>query len=137
MRLVPDRLLWLGNAGDLRDSRSVLATGIEAVIELADSEPLATLPRELVRCRFPISDGGDNPRWLLRLAMESAAALLRAKVPTLICCSAGLSRTICIAAGGLALAEARPLEEALSIVVESGPADVSPGLFGQIRKALV
>jgi hypothetical protein len=136
MRQVPGRALWLGNAGDLRDARAVLAAGVAAVVELADSEPFAALPRELVRCRFPLSDGGDNPPWLVRLAAESVAALLRAGVPVLVCCSAGLSRSLCVAAGGVALAEGRPLAESLAAVVGSGPADVSPGLLAQLRESL-
>ena len=39
MRQVADRALWLGHAGDLRDASAVLAAGIDAVMELADSEP--------------------------------------------------------------------------------------------------
>jgi hypothetical protein len=136
MRQVVGRPLWLGNAGDLRDARAVLAAGVGAVVELADSEPLAVLPRELVRCRFPLSDGGDNPTWLLRLAAESVAALLRAGVPVLVCCSAGMSRSVCVAAAGVALAEGRPLPEALAAVAGSGPADVSPGMLVQLREAL-
>jgi len=136
MRQVAGRLLWLGNAGDLRDARAVMAAGIAAVVELADSEQLATLPRELVRCRFPLSDGGDNPTWLLRLAAESVAALLRAGVPILVCCSVGMSRSVCVAAAGVALAEARPLPEALAAVAGGGPADVSPGLLLQVQRAL-
>ena len=61
MRQVAGQGLWLGHTGDLRDPRTLLAAGIEAVVELADSEPLAVLPRELIRCRFPLSDGGVNP----------------------------------------------------------------------------
>ncbi len=136
MRQVAGRALWLGNAGDLRDARAVLAAGIEAVVELADSEPSVTLPRELVRCRFPVSDGGDNAAWLLKLAVESVAALLRAGIPTLVCCSAGMSRSVCVAAGALSLAEGRLLEETLLAIVGAGPADVSPGLLAQIREAL-
>src|SRR4051794_9339765 len=136
MRQVAGRALWLGNAGDLRDARAVMATGVEAVVELADSEQLAVLPRELIRCRFPLSDGGDNPAWLLRLAANSVAALLRAGVPVLVCCSAGMSRSVCVAAAGVALAEGRPLAEALSVVAGSGPVDVSPGLLGQLQQAL-
>src|SRR4051812_28108589 len=83
----------VGHAGDLRDPRAVLAAGVEAVVEVADSEQSAALPRDLVRCRFPLSDGGPNPPWLLRLASESVAALLRAGVPTLVCCSGGLRRS--------------------------------------------
>jgi protein-tyrosine phosphatase len=136
MRQLPDRLLWLGNAGGLRDVRVVLAAGIAAVVELADSEPFASLPRELVRCRFPLSDGGDNSAWLLRLAAETVAALLRASVPVLVCCSAGMSRSVCVAASGVALAEKRSLAESLSAVVGTGPVDVAPGLLVQFQQAL-
>src|SRR4051794_18432435 len=136
MRQVAGRALWLGNAGDLRDARAVMATGVEAVVELADSEQLAALPRELVRCRYPLSDGGHNPAWLLRLATESVSALLRAGVPVLVCCSAGMSRSVCVAAAGLSLAEGRPLCEALGVVAGSGPADVSPGLLAQFQREL-
>jgi hypothetical protein len=128
--------LWLGNAGDLWDPRPLLATGVAAVVELADSEPFAVLPRELVRCRFPLSDGGENPSWLVRLAAESVAALLRASVPTLVCCSAGMSRSVCVAAGGVQLAEGIPLAEALSVVFGSGPVDVSPGFLRQVQQSL-
>ena len=136
MRQIPGRNLWIGNAGDLRDARAVMDAGIEAVVELADNEPFAVLPRELIRCRFPLSDGGDNPPWLLRLAAESVAALVRADVPTLICCSAGMSRSVCVAAGGIASVEKRPLGKVLIEVVGSGPADDSSMLFEQMRLAL-
>jgi protein-tyrosine phosphatase len=136
MRQVAGRALWLGNAGDLRDHCAVSAAEIGAVVELADNEQLAVLPRELVRCRFPLSDGGDNPIWLLRLASKSVAALLRAEVPVLVCCSAGMSRSVCVAAAGIALAEGRPFDEALSLVVGVGPADVSPRLLVQCQEAL-
>jgi protein-tyrosine phosphatase len=136
MRQVAGWALWLGNSGDLRDARELLAAGVQVVVELADSEQFAVLPRELVRCRFPLSDGGDNSPWLLRLAAESVAAVLRASVPVLVCCSAGMSRSVCLAAGGIALLEGKPLAEALSEVVSSGPADVSPRLLVQLREAL-
>lgn len=136
MRQVPNRGLWLGHAGDLRDAHAVLSAGIAAVVELADCEPFAVLPREMIRCRFPLSDGGDNPPWLVRLAVESVAALLRAGVSVLVCCSAGMSRSVGVAAGGIALAEMRPFADSLATVVKSGPADVSPGLLVQLRQSL-
>ena len=136
MRQIAGTRLWLGNAGDLRDARTVLDAGIEAVVELADSEPLATLPRDLIRCRFPLSDGGDNPPWLLRLAAESVAALLRSGVYLLVACSAGMSRSIGIAAAGLALLEDRTFRETILTVAASGPADVSPEFFAQLQRAM-
>lgn len=136
MRQVVGRALWLGNPGDTRDAQLVLNAGIEAIIELADNEPLASLPRELIRCRFPLSDGGENPAWLLKMAAESVAALLRAQIPTLVCCSGGMNRSVCIAAAGVAIAEGRRLTEALSMIVGSGPADVSPRLLAQLQLAI-
>ena len=79
MRQVTGQSLWVGHAGDTRDPRILMALGVEAVVELADSELFATLPRELVRFRLPLSDGGSNPGWLLRLAVESVAALVRSR----------------------------------------------------------
>jgi hypothetical protein len=136
MRKVPDRSLWLGNAGDLRDARPLFDAEIQAVVELGDSEPFIPLPRELIRCRFPLSDGGENPDWLLRLAAESVAALLRAGVPLLVCCSAGMSRSVCIAAAGITIVEGLPLMGSVSLVTANGPADVSPSLLAQIQQAI-
>lgn len=136
MRQVAGRALWLGNPGDTRDPRFVLDAGIDAVVELADNEPLALLPRELVRFRFPLSDGGENPPWLLRLAAESVASLLRAKVPVLVCCSGGMNRSVCIAAAGVTFTDGCPLSQSLIAIVGSGPADVSPRLLAQLQKAI-
>lgn len=136
MRRVGERDLWIGNAGDLSDLKAVLDTGAEVVVELSDSEQAAVLPRELVRLRFPLSDGGENAPWLLRLAMESVAGLLIEKVPVAIFCSAGMSRSVCIAAAAISLAEASPLAEALAEVAASGLVDVSAGLVEQVRNAL-
>ena len=133
MRQIAGRALWVGHAGDLRDPRPALAAGVEAVVEVADNEQLATLPRELVRLRFPLSDGGSNQPWLLRLAADAVAALLKAEVPTLVCCSGGLSRSLCVVAAGMALVDGCPLSEALKAVAGSGPVDVSPGLLAQFR----
>jgi hypothetical protein len=112
----------------------LLDAGIAAVVELAASEPLATLPRELVRCRYPLTDGGGNPPWLMRLAVESVDALVRAGVPTQVCC--GMSRSIGVAAGGLARAEGQALAETLAAVVGPGPADMSPGLLAEVQAVL-
>ena len=132
MRHIPDRQLWIGHAGDLRDAKAILDAGIAAVVDLADSEPHALLPRDLIRCRFPLSDDAENPAWLIRLAIQSVAAIMAAGVPLLICCSAGMSGSVCITAAGLALAEKMTLDEALKLVIGTGPADVSPGFYSQM-----
>jgi hypothetical protein len=136
MRKVPNFDLWIGHVGDLGDPRALLGSGIQAVIELADNEPMATLPRELIRCRFPISDGDEERLWLLRLAIETTAAFLVAGVPVIVCCSNGMSRSVCIAAGALVVSEGVLPEIALSTVAADGPSDVSPALFNRTVAAL-
>jgi hypothetical protein len=136
MRRIGNRPLWVGHAGDIQKVPAILAAGIEAVIELADSDTFATLPRELIRCRFPLADGSGNPSWLLRLAAETLAAMLREGVPVLVCCSAGMSRSICLAAAALALTEGKTLAVSLKEIAVTGPADVSPALLADVSRAL-
>jgi hypothetical protein len=53
MRRVEGFTLWLGHVGDLVDRRTIIETGILAVIDLAAEESPAVLPRDLAYCRFP------------------------------------------------------------------------------------
>jgi hypothetical protein len=99
---------------------------------LADSEQLAVLPRDFLRCRFPLSDDANNEPWLLRLAIGSIVELLAENVPTLVSCSAGMSRSLCIAAAALALCERRAFLDVLRETAGDGPCDVSGGLFQAI-----
>jgi protein-tyrosine phosphatase len=135
MRQVLPYPLWFGNIGDARDLRSVLAADIAALVDLALDEPPVEVTRELVYCRFPLLDGLGNPSWLLRAAIDTTAALLRAGVPTLVFCSVGLSRSPVIAAAAIALVERQSLEECLQQVVQATVCDVSPGLWREVCTA--
>lgn len=132
MRSVAGYFLWIGNQGDTRNLQGLFDAGIEAVVELADNEPFADLPREIIRCRFPLSDSGDNPAWLLRLAMKTIAVFLENNVRVLICCSGGMNRSVCLAAAGIAVADRIPLNQALLAVTQTGPVDVSPRLLDEV-----
>ncbi len=136
MRRVDDLPLWLGHAGDARDLRAVLSAGIEAVVDLAANEPPMAVTRELVYLRFPLLDGAGNPPWLLRLAVEAVVSLLRAGTPTLVFCSAGMSRTPAVAGAAVARLRGLRLEEGLALTAREGPSDVSPGLAAGLREAL-
>ena len=98
MRKIEPYSLWVGNVGDVWDLRRVHEEGIAALVDLAVNEPPAKVTRELVYCRFPLVDGLGNATWLLRTAIETTAALVARRVPTLVYCSAGLSRSRLIAA---------------------------------------
>lgn len=133
MRPVPSHALWIGNAGDIRPPTAVLDAGICAVIDLAMDEPVALLPRDLVYCRYPLLDGEGNPEWLLKAAIETVVRLLHQRVPTLVCCSGGMSRSVLIAATALSRVTDRPLDQWLGELT-SGPTDLSPTLLTDLTR---
>jgi hypothetical protein len=135
MRQIASTSLWLGHVGDVRDLRRLLASGIAALVDLALNEPPATVTRELTYCRFPLIDGAGNAPWLLQTAVATTAHLLAYHTPTLVYCGAGMSRTPAIAAAALSLVRRQPLDDCLSLVLESGPRDVSPGLWAEVKQA--
>ena len=107
-----------------------------AVVCVVANEPPLALPRELVYCRFPLVDGAGNPDWLLRAAVETVACLLRSGTPTLVHCSAGMSRSPAVGGAALALASGCSFAEGLIAVTQSGATDVSPGLWEAIQEAV-
>ncbi len=136
MRQIAPHPLWLGHVGDMRNLREVLDRGIVAVVDLAVNEPIPTLTRELVYCRFPLVDGTGNEAWLLRAAAETVAGFLKAEQPVFVYCAAGMSRTPVIAAAGLALASGRTPDECLAEVTARGPSDVTPHLWREVKEAV-
>lgn len=136
MRQITPHSLWLGHVGDMRNLRDLLELGIVAVVDLAVNEPIPTLTRELVYCRFPLIDGTGNEAWLLRAAAEAVAGFLKAEQPLFVYCAAGMSRTPVIAAAGLALATGRTPDECLAEVTAGGPSDVTPQLWHELKQAV-
>jgi protein-tyrosine phosphatase len=138
MRRVGEYPLWIGTARDARDLRAVLDAGIEAIVDLAMDEPPVQPTRELVYLRFPLVDGGGNPPWLLSTTVWGVAGLLRAKCPTLVACSAGMSRSVAIAAAAIMGAGLSPGhgsgDEALDLVRGSGPGDLHPQLWDEVKR---
>jgi protein-tyrosine phosphatase len=136
MRHIAGHPLWVGNVDDAVDVVGLHANGILAVVDLAMNELPVILPREMIYCRFPLIDGTGNPIWLLRTAIDTVVCLVRSAVPTLVYCSAGLSRSPCIAAAALIRVHHYTVAEALALVRESQRSDVSPGLWLDVQRAL-
>lgn len=137
MRQIQPHPLWIGHAGDGRDFRAMFDAGIEAVVYLAAEEPTVAAPRDLIACRFPLVDSTGNRPEALSLAIRTVAELIRRKVPTLVCCGAGMSRSPAVAAAALALFLGEPADDCLKQVVGEGlPADLMPGLWREIRDVI-
>ena len=133
--LIPGRL-WVGNSMEARDTRRVLDLGIAAMVDLAIEELPPPLVRELIYCRIPISDGAGNVKTTLNLAIETTEHLIREKVPTLVYCGAGMSRSLAIASAAWSIVQASPPGVVLQSVVADRPHDVSPALWGDIVNTL-
>src|SRR5262245_22926146 len=133
MKHVSDLPLWLGHAGDGRDNRQLLATGIRAVVQLAFEEPPLSPPRELLCLRIPLVDGEGNEPAILELAIRTVASLLRARLPTLVCCGGGMSRSPAVVAAALALVGDGDATACLQKIELSDPMDVSPAFWREVN----
>ena len=105
MRQIIPELLWIGNAHDILDVRGVLSLGVRAVVDLAASEAPVQYPRDVAYCRLPLNDGSENEPAILRLAVYSTVEFIKNRIPTLVACSAGMSRSPVIVAAALAIVE--------------------------------
>lgn len=119
---------------DARELRPIYDSQIRAVVDLAINEPPAQLGREMIYCRFPLNDGDGNSDGLLAITIRTIAALIRNKVPTLVACSAGMSRAPTIAAATVALLTRRDPDECLMDIISNAPNDVSPILWTHIKR---
>ena len=106
--------------------------GIHCVVQLAYEESPAELPRDIALCRVPLVDGQGNDTALLHLAISTVRTVLVQRIPTLVCCGAGLSRSPAIVAMALSEIENRPAAECLARLVEHHAADVSTALWSDL-----
>ena len=137
MRRIADKLLWVGHVREAADAALLAKHRIGAAVDLAIDELPMPGSRERVYCRFPLMDGAGNPPWLIRGALRCVAMLIRANVPTLVFCGAGMSRSPSIAAGSVALVSGDAPAACLAMVTRGGPADVSPGLWNDVAGAVL
>lgn len=136
MREVLPKLVWIGNARDGRDVAGVLSLEITAVVQLAMEEAPGQFPREIIFCRFPLLDGSGNSPVLLQTAVQAVAALIQAKIATLVTCGGGMSRSPAILAEALCMVNGGSPDDWLKQVTMSGPHDVAPALWKDVRLAI-
>jgi protein-tyrosine phosphatase len=131
--LIPRRL-WLGNARDARDLGCVHDTGIRAIVDLALEESAPALTRDLIYCRIPIVDSSGNAAELLATAIETTASFIRKRIPTLVACSGGMSRSPSIVAAALAIVRNQSPNDVLQELISGNPHDVSPLLWSDVKR---
>jgi protein-tyrosine phosphatase len=134
MREILPRKLWLGSVADAKNIETVMDAGIVAVVDLTHEEMPLSFPRSMVYCRFPILDGQQDARQILITAIETLAALLKKDIPTLVYCSAGMSRSPAVAAAALSILQGNMPDDNLRQVVCGHPHDISPRLWEEVRE---
>lgn len=135
VREIIPHTLWIGNALEARDARCVMSAGIRAIVDVAMEEPPIPLPRDMIYCRFPLVDGAGNSRECVRAAIGTTVRFVTLQVPTLVTCSAGMSRSPAIVAAALTIIEGVSLEEALRRVTDHQPHDVSASFLMDVAEA--
>ena len=133
--IIPGRV-WIGNARDASDITGILEKEIGAVVNLAIEELPIVYPRELISCRFPLLDGSGNSEALLRLTIFTVHLHISAKIPILVTCSGGMSRSPAIVAAAIACAKNEPPDEWLKRVATTGPHDVAPALWNDVKTSI-
>ena len=130
----PSRL-FIGNALDARDLRQLHDNGIGAVVDLAINEPPAQLARDMIYCRIPINDGDGNTNSIITFAVQCVVALMHDHNRTMVACSAGMSRSLAVAAAALAITTGREPDDCLTFIATGAPHDVSPILWSRVKSA--
>ncbi len=121
--------LWIGHALDVRAPRSLFDVGIAAVVDVAFEEPTAQLPRQMTYCRFPLNDGGGNEPSLLLQTLRTVTGFLSLGIPTLVACSAGMSRSPTIVAFALAHHLDTSPDDVIQHISELKALEVNPQLW--------
>jgi protein-tyrosine phosphatase len=128
--------LWIGHAGECRAFEDAFARDIQVVVQLAVEEPPLQPPRELVYFRFPLLDGKGNDPEVLRLAIHCVAALMQQRIPTLVGCGAGMSRSPAILAAALSIIEHTDLRKCLTRLTQLHRTDLSAGFWDDVVASL-
>jgi len=127
-------LLYIGDAISARDLRHIYDHEFAAVLDLAANEPPAVLGRDIVYCRFPLSDDDSNDDKIVSAAITCLHTLMERGFRTLVACSAGMSRSPMIAAAAISIACGDPLTDCLARITTGVPHDVSPTLFSSVQR---
>lgn len=128
--------LWVGTARDARDPVRWLEAGVQAIVDLAIDETPGSPTHEVIYFRIPLMDGTGNSPATLRTAVDATTYLIRHDIPTLVCCSSGMSRSPAVVAAALSLVRCHTPDECLTELVVDHSLDVSPGLWHELKLSL-
>ncbi len=136
MHEIHPNLLWIGNASDVREPRTLFDAGVTTVIDVAYEESPTQIPRQLTYCRFPLNDGGGNAPNMLLQALRTTTDFLGSGTRTIIACSAGMSRSPTIAAFALAHHLSENPDDVIARIGRVKSLELKPELWADMLIAL-
>ena len=129
--------LYVGDALDAARGDALVAAGIEGVVRLTHSPPDEPYPETLRGDVVELIHGPQNDPDATREAVATLHDRLAAGQTTLVHCSAGASRSVCVAAGALALRRGDSFAEALEDVRDThAPSQPHPSLVDHAERAV-
>ena len=133
-QLVQNRL-WIGNIGDATKYRTLELNGIGAVIELAVDEPATLQPRERISIRVPLMDSGSTEDSRVEMAVRIAVELVSKRIRTLIVCSNGMNRSLCVGVAVASVLQQTDPDSAMLQLAANLPKDLSPSIWASASQA--
>ena len=129
--------LWIGNAIEIRDMQLIANSKVAAIVDLALEEKPAQPPRHLSYLRFPLSDSNANDILTLALSVNTICQLVENEVPTVVACSAGLSRAPTVTAFALAKHLGDDPSTVVQRVAKMKQLDINPLFWAQTEHAFL
>lgn len=125
--------LYYGGIEAAGDREQYREYDIGHAIQLTYEEPENGYPPEVTVHTFSMMDGPQNDEDVFRSAVAKVVALLRDDAKILVHCSAGESRSACVAAAALGRFESMSFDEALAKVRKAGPVNAHESLLTRGR----
>lgn len=114
--------LYYGGLEAASDHSQYSENGIEHVLQLTYEPPENGYPQDVTTHTYSMMDGPRNDENVFQNAAQKTVELLEANSRVFVHCSAGRSRSVCVAAAALGRLEGIRFETALDRVREAGPA---------------
>ena len=126
--------LYYGGLEVASEHDQYLENGIDHVIQLTYEPPEDGYPKDVTTHTYSMMDGPRNDENVFREAARNTAELLESNSRIFVHCSAGQSRSVCVAAAALGRFEQIPFETALKRVREAGPTGPHEALIARGRQ---
>jgi protein-tyrosine phosphatase len=125
--------LYIGSSRAMYDPHLLREAGINHIVKLYDADP--ECPPDFISIECYFEDGGEIPLDLLEIGITFMEQHLKAEIPVLVMCGAGMSRSAAFAMAYLLEKQGYNLRYAWMLIKFHHPiADIAPQLWNFLLK---